>query len=320
MMLRGLTAYRGAAAGWAGWAAGTRPAETAIRPAWGAARAFSASAATRKTEPVELVFQKLEVPKGTERSGQPPILILHGLFGSKQNNRTVGKIFARDLGRDVYVMDLRNHGHSPHAPQHDYPALALDVEHFIDTHGLGPSVVIGHSMGAKTAMAVALRRPELVSQLVSVDNAPIDAALSSDFPKYVRALKSIERAGVPRIKDAYAMLAKFEPDINIQHFLLTNAEIKPSGKVGFRVPVDTIGKSLDHVADFPFHPDEARYEGPTLFIRGTRSHYVPDEAIPVIGRFFPRFVLKDVEAGHWLISENPGRFVELVEDFLGDQD
>lgn len=121
-------------------------------------------------------------------------------------------------------------------------------------------------------MAVALRRPELVEKLVAVDNAPIDAVLSSDFTKYVRGLKTIERSNLSKMKDAYTVLNKFESNIDIQHFLLQNAEMKPNGTVGFKIPLDIISKSLDHIGSFPFHPDKERFVGPSLFIRGTKSH------------------------------------------------
>lgn len=105
----------------------------------------------------------------------------------------------------------------------------------------------------------------------------------------------------------------------IRQFLLTNLIRSPdSSKLVFRVPVETLGRSLGNLGDFPFRdPDEARYEGPTLVIRGTKSEYVPDESLPLIGRFFPRFELQDIESGHWVISEQPeafrkGKIVQLL--------
>lgn len=179
---------------------------------------------------------------------------------------------ANDLARDVYCLDLRNHGSSPHNPRHDFPALAADVESFIDELDLGPSIIIGHSMGAKTAMAMSLRRPDLVASLIPVDNAPVDAQLSSSFPIYARAMKKIEAANVMHSKDAYAILAEAEPNLTIQQFLLSNLKKSPGEPFKFRIPVDILSKALDFVADFPFTPEESRYNGPTMFIRGTESH------------------------------------------------
>lgn len=264
------------------------------------------------------------------------IIFLHGLFGSKINTRTVSKALSRDLDRDVYGLDLRNHGDSPHNPIHTYPALAADVEHFMAKHNIGPSIIVGHSMGAKTAMAMALRpnSKETVAALVSVDNSPWNAQLSSQFPKYVRALVEIENSHFTKSSDMYKVLSKVEPDLVVQQFLVSNIKRWPnlpesarkelaikllnkkpspagnhphehhphrdrSGAVKdhhtgafsdikaaeeylasdkhknvlhSRVPLDIIGKSLDNLADFQYLPSETRYSGPTLFVRGMKSH------------------------------------------------
>ncbi|KAK3325612.1 abhydrolase domain-containing protein [Apodospora peruviana] len=240
-----------------------------------------------------------------------PILFLHGLFGSKKNNRSISKALARDLGRHVYALDLRNHGESPHDHRHDYMAMAADVVEFISQHGLEQPTLIGHSMGAKTAMTVALGHPTLIANLVSVDNAPVDARLESDFARYVQGMKKVDAANVARQAEADKILEPYEKSLTIRQFLLGNLH-RPKTDADtqkFRVPLDVLGKALDHLGDFPYKDtSQVRFERPALFIRGTRSKYVPDEVIPVIGQFFPRFELVDVEAGHWLISENPEAF------------
>ncbi|KAI0199054.1 alpha beta hydrolase fold family [Astrocystis sublimbata] len=247
---------------------------------------------------------------------------MHGLFGSKKNNRSVSKVLARDLKRHVYAVDLRNHGESPHASHHDYIAMADDVAGFISEHGLKEPTLIGHSMGAKTAMTLALDQPSLISDVVSVDNAPIDATLSRNFATYVRGMRQIDDAGVTRQSEADKILAEYESDTHIRQFLLGNlgrTTEDTTGKtvVRFKIPVDILARSLDNMGDFPFrNPDERRFEKPALFVRGTQSKYVPDEAIPVIGRFFPCFSLVDIDAGHWVISEKPTDFLKAVIEFL----
>ncbi|RYP40744.1 hypothetical protein DL769_011724 [Monosporascus sp. CRB-8-3] len=194
--------------------------------------------------------------------------------------------------------------------------MAEDVASFIHHHRLKDSTLIGHSMGAKTAMTLALSQPHLVGNLVSVDNAPVDAALNSSFAKYIQGMRKIEESGVTRQRDADNILQEFEP------FLLGNLyrpECSETQK--FRVPLGVLAKSLDNLGDFPYKdPDQLRFEKPALFIRGTRSKYVPDEVIPLIGRFFPRFSLVDVEAGHWLISEKPQEFLQAVIEFLSPKE
>ena len=167
-------------------------------------------------------------------------------------------------------------------------------------------------------MALALRNPHTVSALIPVDNSPIDAALKSDFGKYVQGMRVVEDAKVTKQSDADAILQKYEDALPIRQFLLTNlTRSADTNTVKFRIPIKTLANSLDYMADFPFRdPEKARYEGPTLFVRGTKSHYVADEALPLIGRFFPQFELLDIESGHWVISEKPEEFRRGVVDFL----
>ncbi|CAP73119.1 uncharacterized protein PODANS_2_5340 [Podospora anserina S mat+] len=235
-----------------------------------------------------------------------PIVFMHGLFGSKKNNRTISKVLARDLGRSVYAIDLRNHGDSPHDPHHNYTAMAADVGDFIKQHDLKDPCLIGHSMGAKAAMTLSLTSPTLISSLISVDNAPIDARLESDFARYIRGMKEIESSEVTKQSQADSILQSYEPSVTIRQFLLGNLHRPrhPESQVQkFKVPLSIIGKALDHLGDFPFKdPREVRFEKPALFVRGTKSKYVPDEIIPLKGQFFPQFELVDVEAGHWLIT------------------
>ncbi|KAK3945025.1 Abhydrolase domain-containing protein IMO32 [Diplogelasinospora grovesii] len=268
---------------------------------------------------VPLVYDLHEPAKPVADRQTSPIIFMHGLFGSKKNNRSISKVLARDLGRYIYTVDLRNHGESPHHPRHDYSAMADDVAEFIVKHNLKNPTLIGHSMGAKTAMTVALRDPSLVANLISVDNAPVDARLESDFARYIRGMKKIDESeNVTKQAEALELLEPYEKSLTIRQFLLGNLHRPKGSKVHkFRVPLNIIGKALDHLGDFPFKdPGKVRFEKPALFIRGTKSKYVPDEVIPIIGQFFPRFELVDVDAGHWLISENPEAFRQAVIRFL----
>lgn len=222
------------------------------------------------------------------------------------------------MKRSVYAFDLRNHGESAHDPRHDYLAMADDLVGFMDYKNIKRATIIGHSMGAKVAMVLALQSPELVETIVSVDNAPIDAALSSNFGKYIQGMKRIEEANVKGQKQADEILQEYEKDLTIRQFLLGNL-YKPEGEqtMKFRIPLNYLGKALDNIGNFPFtDPDAVRFEKPALFVRGTKSHYVPDEALPIIGRFFPRFELVDIDAGHWVIAEQLELFRMAVVEFL----
>ncbi|KAI0019631.1 prolyl oligopeptidase-like protein [Xylariomycetidae sp. FL0641] len=276
-------------------------------------------------ERVPLAYDHHKPEKGGRGAQDAPVVFLHGLFGSKKNNRTVSRFLARELQRHVFAVDLRNHGETAHAPRHDYLAMAGDVAGFVAQHGLASPTLIGHSMGAKTAMALALSAegPRCVRDLVAVDNAPLDAALSSAFPRYVRGLRRVDEAAVSRLSDADRILAEYEESEPIRQFLLGNLHRPPGsgGAYRSRVPLGVLGRALDHMGDFPFRdPEAARFDGPALFVRGTKSRYVADEALPVIGRFFPRFRCVDIDAGHWLISEKPQEFLKAVVEFLSPKE
>lgn len=200
--------------------------------------------------------------------------------------------------------------------------LAEDVELFLQHHNLENSTLIGHSMGAKTAMTLALRGKIPISALIPVDNAPVDAALKSDFGKYIQGMRRIEEAGLTKQSEADKILQDYEDALPIRQFLLTNLmRDSETGKQRWRIPIKILANALDNMADFPFKdPEEVRYKGPTLMVRGTKSPYVADEMLPTIGRFFPRFRVADVEAGHWLISEKPDEFRKAVVEFLQEKE
>jgi pimeloyl-ACP methyl ester carboxylesterase len=167
-------------------------------------------------------------------------------------------------------------------------------------------------MGAKTIMTMALRNPDCCANIIPVDNAPVDAALSSDFPKYAEGMQHVERSQPKSQKEADKLMEPYAKDLPVRQFLLTNLmRGEPGAPLKFRIPVSILTKALDNMADFPFtNPDEASFSKRALFIRGTKSHYVSDETLPIIGRFFPRFELVDVDCGHWVISEKPEEFIK----------
>ncbi|KAL8914107.1 MAG: hypothetical protein Q9171_001223 [Xanthocarpia ochracea] len=169
-------------------------------------------------------------------------------------------------------------------------------------------------------MTVALRSSGLVGTLIPVDNAPLDAVLKSDFGRYLEGMREIESARIKKQVEADQILSKYEDALAIRQFLMTNLVKTPgSDFLRLRIPVQTLASSLGNMGDFPFrNPSEASYTGPTLFVRGTQSHYIADDVLPVIGQFFPRFILHDIDCGHWVISEHPEAFRQAVVSFLRD--
>lgn len=243
----------------------------------------------------------------------PPLLVLHGLFGSAGNWRSV----ARELGRQrrVYTLDLRNHGDSPHAPAMDYDSMAGDLLAFMQREGLERAAVLGHSMGGKAAMRFALTHPERVERLVVVDVAP--AASEEDHSPLIDAMQNLDLSGLQRRSDADDALAASIPESGVRMFLLQNL-VADDGGFRWRIHLDAIERGLPDIRGWPDTPAGAAYAGPVLFVRGGRSSYVRDEHEAVIRKLFPDVRLVSVaQAGHWVHADQPARFVEVVRDFLG---
>ncbi|CAN3485173.1 probable alcohol acetyltransferase [Diutina catenulata] len=299
-----------------------------FRRAWVPYRTFAnylGDSLSKEIPAVDLAFDKL-APPNVDTPVHSPLVVLHGLFGSKANSRTVAKSLAERLSRNVYTLDLRNFGSSPHVERLDYPSLAMDVEQWCQRHlsdEPGKPILIGHSMGAKTVMVVALRSPDLPKGIVSVDNAPVNLgppSSGSAFPRYINQLRlATEKYGYTNIKDVDAKLAEVEPNKTVRQFLLMNMNRgKKNDPITSKIPLDIIGNAVTKgmIASWPYDFQKSRWTGPALFVRGTESQYVPDEVIADIGQFFPHFELRDIKAGHWVISEKPEEFMDVVSDWV----
>ncbi len=240
-----------------------------------------------------------------------PVVLLHGLLGSGQNFGAVQKALAAE-GHRVLALDLRNHGTSPHAPGMAYPDMAADVAETLEAHGAWPAAVVGHSMGGKVAMALALARPEGVSRLVVADIAPVTYPTPL-FNRYVAAMRAIPlRPGLPR-RDADAALVEAVPNPALRGFLLQNlilAEDPPR----WRIPLDVIAEQMPVIGGWPDLP--GRYDGPALVLAGDRSDYIETGHEPLFRRLFPAARFESIPAGHWLHAENPSAFLGAVTPFL----
>ncbi|KAF9790734.1 alpha beta-hydrolase, partial [Thelephora terrestris] len=258
---------------------------------------------------VDLEYE-LFAPNGTSSTGgeKGPVVILHGLLGSKRNWQSISKAMSRELQRPIYPLDLRNHGSSPHVEPMTYTAMANDVLHFLRKHSLSNVSLIGHSMGGKVAMAAALS-PELprnaVSNLIVVDIAPSRAAsLSQEFAGYFEGMQKVEEARVGTRQDAENILTEYEKDPMVRAFLMTNL-VKPQNEpVKFKVPLRILGNSLGELADFPQDLGGRTWrDGQVVAIKGRRSKYVNKHNFPIMQDMFPGAVLEELDAGHWVHSE-----------------
>jgi pimeloyl-ACP methyl ester carboxylesterase len=240
-----------------------------------------------------------------------PIVVLHGLLGSGRNWTTVAKRLA---GRHrVITLDLRNHGGSPWSDEMSYPEMAADVRAYIENAALGPVTVIGHSMGGKTAMRLALDAPSLVERLVVVDIAPVDYDHSTG--EYVEALRALDLDGVTSRNDLDERLADSVAEPAIRSFLLQNLI---RGEQGFtwRANLDVLSEAMPSLMSFPLS-DHDSYRGPTLFIAGANSHYISSDHKPAIERLFHRSELRVIaDAGHWVHAEQPAAFLAHLQHFL----
>ncbi|KAF8640288.1 hypothetical protein AX16_010183 [Volvariella volvacea WC 439] len=282
------------------------------------ARKLSTSTSTPQV--VDLAYNAVLPEDGNAQEN--PLVILHGLFGSKRNWTSLTKAFARDLGRPVYALDLRNQGSSPHASPMTYTHMAADVLHFIQKHSLRDVALLGHSMGGKVAMALALNPSlpsGLLSHLIVEDIAPVQADISDEFKAYVKAMKRIEEVGVRTRKEAAEILSQYEKDIPIQQFLLTNLIVPPASSehpAKFQVPLDVIDRAIPDIGTFPYTPGERTWDGRTLFVKGSRSKYINHHNLPLCSQFFPSMKLETLETGHWVHSERPNEFRELINTFV----
>jgi esterase len=242
-------------------------------------------------------------------TARPPLLIAHGLFGSARNWSAIGKRLA--LHRQVIAVDMRNHGDSPRSPAHDYPSMAADLAETIAAHG-GRADVLGHSMGGKAAMVLALTEPARVNRLIVADVAPV--AYGHSQIEYVRAMQAVDLGAVARRSDADAELARSVPEPSLRAFFLQSLAIRPDG-ASWKLNLDALDDQMPAIMDFP---DLAgSFGGPTLFLTGATSTYVRPEHWPRIRALFPAAEHQAIpDAGHWLHADAPGPFIEAVAGFL----
>jgi pimeloyl-ACP methyl ester carboxylesterase len=242
---------------------------------------------------------------------RPPLLIAHGLFGSARNWGAVARRLA--AGRLVIVPDMRNHGASFRAAAHDYPALAADLAEVCDAHG-GRMDVLGHSMGGKAAMAMALLHPERVGRLVVADIAPV--AYGHTQMPLIAAMRGLDLAGVTTRGEADRRLQAAVPDPAVRAFLLQSLDLRAAGGPAWRLNLDALAANMEAIVGWPDF-GARRFAGPALFLAGALSDYVRPEHRDAIRAAFPaaRFA-KIPGAGHWLHADRPEAFAAAVSTFL----
>jgi esterase len=242
----------------------------------------------------------------------PPVAILHGLFGSGRNWRSVVQHLA--ARHRVLTFDLRNHGASPWADGMSYGEMVEDLRASFRARGIGHAALVGHSMGGKVAMLMALLHPAEVDRLVVVDIAP--AANSPNLLAYIRAMRAVDLRGVTRRAEVDVALAGAVPDPAERAFLLQNLVIDENAP-HWRLNLEAIERDFPQIVGFPDLPAGTAYLGATLFVAGTRSNYIQPQHEPLIRRLFPRARIMRIEgAGHWIHAEQQQAFLQAVAPFL----
>ena len=241
-----------------------------------------------------------------------PFVILHGFLGMSDNWKTLGSQFSK-LGFQVHLVDQRNHGRSFHDDAFNYEVLAQDLKLYCDEHNLKDIVLLGHSMGGKTAMLFATEYSELVSKLLVADISPRFYPVHHDA--ILNGLSELDFDTIKSRGEADKVLSNYVSDIGTRMFLLKNLYWVEKGQLGLRINLEILKDEVAEVGEAL--PSYATFEKDTLFLRGDRSEYigVGDEAI--IKNHFPKAEIVTISnAGHWLHAENPKDFFEAVISFV----
>ncbi len=245
-------------------------------------------------------------------SAGEPLVVLHGLFGSGENWHSV----CQHLGAEfrVWALDQRNHGASPHSMQMDYPLMAADVREFLADQGLQNAHVLGHSMGAKVAMTLALRHPASVRSLICVDMAP--RAYAARHEQILEGMLALDLASLKDRRQMELALKPWVPDLATRRFLLKNVRRSADG-FHWRIGLSEIASNYSRLNEAAEGPP---YPGPALFIRGDQSDYLCEQDLPLIRKLFPRAELKTISgAGHLVHVDQAATIVEILRLFLTAQ-
>ena len=240
----------------------------------------------------------------------PPLLIVHGLFGSARN----WGVMARRLSdvRTVLAVDMRNHGSSFWSDAHSYEAMADDLAKVIAAHG-GQADVVGHSMGGKAAMVLALAHGATTRRLLVGDIAPV--AYQHDQSPNIKAMKSLNLSAIRNRAEADAALAQSLADESLRAFLLQSLDFKTT-PISWRINLEALEASMPGIVGWP--DISGQFEGPVLLLSGGASHYVQTESRLKIRAYFPKARFAKIpNVGHWLHAENPRAFEETLRLFLG---
>lgn len=239
-----------------------------------------------------------------------PLIILHGLFGSSDNWYTLSKTFATQY--KVFTVDQRNHGQSPHTPEHTYELLTSDLEEFIANNNIEQPILLGHSMGGKTVMNYALKNPALVRKAIVVDMMPKSYPVHHDH--IVEGLESINLSTLTSRNEADRILSEKIPEPDVRQFLLKNLTRSENGSFVWRINLPVLSKSIAAMVDSLVYT--GKFDGPALFIKGAKSNYYKPGDENKVAELFPNATWATLDTGHWVQAEKPTEFADAVLNFI----
>lgn len=242
-----------------------------------------------------------------------PVIILHGLFGSLDNWMSLAKKWSENY--QIWLVDQRNHGQSPHSEDFNYELMAEDLKEFLSENEIKDPIILGHSMGGKTAMEFAVNYPKQLKKLIVVDIAPIKYEVH--HYDIIAALESVDLNKIQSRGEADKTLSKKISEFGVRQFLLKNLYWKSKEKLAWRFNLEVIKNNIIPISEWNI--SEKQFEKSTLFIKGENSEYIKREHASEITKRFPNYQLEVIdEAGHWVHAENPEKFSEIVTSFMKD--
>ncbi len=240
-----------------------------------------------------------------------PLFVLHGVFGSSDNWQTLGKSFSEHF--TTYLIDLRNHGSSPHSDEMNYSVMTEDLLELMRDEGLESIYLLGHSMGGKTAMHLATHYPNKVKKLIVVDIAP--KYYPPHHQQIFKGFHSVDLETTQSRKDADEQISQVISDLGIRQFILKNLGRDSENNFQWKLNLKAIEANIHEVGGGM--AENALFDHSTLFIGGTKSDYITQEDLPLIGKHFPNSQVEMIAgAGHWVHAEKPKELNELVINFL----
>ena len=243
-----------------------------------------------------------------------PVIILPGLLGMSDNWHTFSKKLADNF--KLYLVDLRNHGRSFHSDVFQWEVMVEDLNRFIESHTIKMPTILGHSMGGKVAMQFAQIYPEKLAKLVVADIAP-KAYANKELIMLLNRLQQLALESMHTRKEIEGALSSLVPEQGFRQFIMKNIYRTETGRFGWRPNLNVIAINMDKVGKAVVL--KAPFFKPTLFVRGAHSDYILEKDLELIQTMFPNFILKTVEnAGHWVRTDQPQLFFDIVDSFLND--